>query len=298
MNALFDDREYATKLRQSEMFGVPPLSVLDGASGAWQERKREWCAGYPALVGAGGREDVGDGGFAHLATATNETSLKIGAVGDTATTFDPFLAEIAYRWWSRVGSKVFDPFAGGPARGLVADVLGREYLGVDIRSEQIEANEAAYDAGARWVAADAATFSPPACDFVFTCPPYGSLEVYSDLPNDLSTMDWPAFSDAYRRSIANAIEALRDDRFACFVVGNYKERRQLRDLVGLTVAACGEAGADYYGDLVYVQAIGSSALRAQAVFPKSHRPMPRHQMVLVFVKGDAREAAAYVEASA
>ena len=35
---------------------------------------------------------------------------------------------------------VFDPFAGGSVRGIVAAVLGRHYTGVDLRPEQIAAN--------------------------------------------------------------------------------------------------------------------------------------------------------------
>lgn len=30
-------------------------------------------------------------------------------------------------------------------------------------------------------------------DFVFSCPPYGNLEIYSDQPDDISTLDYPAF---------------------------------------------------------------------------------------------------------
>jgi hypothetical protein len=54
--------------------------------------------------------------------------------------FDPVLCEVVYRWFSPPGGRVLDPFAGGSVRGIVAGVLGRHYVGVDLREEQVEAN--------------------------------------------------------------------------------------------------------------------------------------------------------------
>lgn len=56
--------------------------------------------------------------------------------------FDPVLCELSYRWFSPPGGRILDPFAGGSVRGIVAAVLGRQYVGVDLRPEQIEANVA------------------------------------------------------------------------------------------------------------------------------------------------------------
>ncbi len=46
-----------------------------------------------------------------------------------------------YRWFCPPGGMVLDPFAGGSVRGIVAAVLGRDYTGIDLRQEQVEANE-------------------------------------------------------------------------------------------------------------------------------------------------------------
>jgi 1-aminocyclopropane-1-carboxylate deaminase/D-cysteine desulfhydrase-like pyridoxal-dependent ACC family enzyme len=56
--------------------------------------------------------------------------------------FDPVLCELAYRWFSPPGGRVLDPFAGGSVRGIVAACLGREYVGIELREEQVRANEA------------------------------------------------------------------------------------------------------------------------------------------------------------
>ncbi|MFM8745659.1 MAG: DNA methyltransferase, partial [Aestuariivirga sp.] len=56
--------------------------------------------------------------------------------------FDPILCEIAYRWFCPQGGTVLDPFAGGSVRGIVASRLGRRYVGIELRPEQVEANRA------------------------------------------------------------------------------------------------------------------------------------------------------------
>jgi hypothetical protein len=69
------------------------------------------------------------------------------AAGQTGTSiFDPVLCELAYRWFSPVGGVVLDPFAGGSVRGIVCAALGRRYVGIDLRQEQIEANRAQWPA--------------------------------------------------------------------------------------------------------------------------------------------------------
>lgn len=65
----------------------------------------------------------------------------VGGLTTTGTSvFDPVLCEIAYRWFSPPGGRVLDPFAGGSVRGVVASVLGRRYVGVDLSERQVEAN--------------------------------------------------------------------------------------------------------------------------------------------------------------
>ena len=127
---------------------------------------------------------------------------------------------------------------------------------------------------------------------ILSCPPYGTLEKYSDDPRDLSTMKADRFVGPYRAAIEKSVERLADDRFAVFVVGNYRESGRLVDLVGMTVEAFGRAGADYYGDLVYLQPIASASLRASGSFNAGRKPMPIHQHVVVCVKGDGMKAAA------
>lgn len=75
------------------------------------------------------------------ATGTGTENMAPGT-----SIFDPVLTELSVRWFSAPGAAVLDPFAGGSVRGVVAALLGRHYTGIDLRSEQIEANQRQWDA--------------------------------------------------------------------------------------------------------------------------------------------------------
>lgn len=227
-----------------------------------------------------------------------------GNAGQTAgagtSIFDPVLCELAYRWFSPQGGTVLDPFAGGSVRGIVAAMLGRQYIGIDLRSEQIDANRAQAaaicpDRLPDWRVGDSRNIGTiadgVAADFVFSCPPYADLEVYSDDPADLSTLDYPDFRAAYATIIAETCRLLRDDRFACFVVGEVRDKRgNYLGFVPDTIAAFRDAGLNFYNEMILVTAAGSLPIRAGKQFAATRKLGKTHQNVLVFVKGDAKRA--------
>ncbi len=287
----------------AERFIVPPFSVLNARDGAWQDRKRAW-------IGLGIESEKGRGDdltYGHSPSASfDHYRVKEGTRATTTvagtSVFDPVLCEIAYAWMTAPGDMVLDPFAGGSVRGVVASALGRRYHGIDLRSEQVESNRTqaesiCHSPMPEWVCGDSRIEAEraPESDLVFSCPPYGDLEVYSDNPADLSAMDWHDFGVAYRSIIKSAVDRLRPDRFACFVVGDIRDGRGLfRGLPGLTIDAFRDAGADLYNDAVMVTHVGSASMRVASHFNTS-RKMPRvHQSVLWFVKGDPRVATARV----
>jgi DNA modification methylase len=215
--------------------------------------------------------------------------------------FDPVLCELVYRWFSPPAGSVLDPFAGGSVRGIVASKLGRQYVGIDLRAEQIAANEqqAAIitpEQPPRWLVGDSRTvqtLAPGAYDLVFSCPPYADLERYSDDPADLSTLDYPGFLTAYRAIIAASVDLLRPDRFACFVVGDVRDGKgYYRNFVSDTIAAFHDAGARLYNEAILVTAVGSLPIRIGKQFSGARKLGKTHQNVLVFVKGDPRQATA------
>lgn len=130
-------------------------------------------------------------------------------------------------------------------------------------------------------------------DFILTCPPYGDLEVYSDDPADISTMDYPAFIAAIGAIYGHAVAKLRDDRFACVVVGDFRDKHGFyRNFVSDTIAAMQAAGAKLYNEAILVTAIGSLSIRAGRQFAAGRKLGKTHQNVLVFCKGDPKKATA------
>lgn len=284
----------------AERFLFSPFTVLDAKSGDWMERKRAWLA-------LGLRSEIGRS----ESLAYNTTKMKadfwrdkMGAEfesNDNGTSvFDPVLCELACRWFCGVGGQVVDPFAGGSVRGIIAAQLGLNYWGCDLRAEQVAANReqaAAICEGnvPEWVCGDSmeTLASAPDADFIFSCPPYGDLEVYSDDPADLSQMEWHTFVAAYKRIILRAVGRLKNDRFACFVVGDFRDKKGFyRDFVSTTIRGFEECGARLYNEAILATPVGSACMRVTKQFNASRKMAKTHQNVLVFCKGDPRKAAA------
>ncbi len=218
--------------------------------------------------------------------------------------FDPVLCELAYRWFSPEGGTVLDPFAGGSVRGIVAAKLGRQYIGHELREEQVAANRRQADEicaddalPPAWICGDSrnidTTCADVQADMVFSCPPYADLEVYSDDPKDLSTMKYSDFRAVYFEIIKKACDRLKPDSFACFVVGEVRDKKgNYIDFVGDTVQAFRDAGLHYYNEAILITCVGSLPIRAGKQFAASRKLGKTHQNVLVFVKGDGKRAAA------
>lgn len=220
-----------------------------------------------------------------------------GWAGSGTSIFDPVLTELCYRWFCVPGGQIVDPFAGGSVRGIVAHVLGYKYWGSELRLEQVEANQEQGESiipedPPLWVCGDAYEMLPdaPEADFIFSCPPYGNLEVYSDLPDDISNMDYRDFRNAYAKIIQRAVDKLKDNRFACFVVGNFRDKKTgfYHDFVGDTVRCFRKAGMGFYNEAILVTAIGSLPIRVTKYFQASRKLGKTHQNVLVFFKGDPK----------
>lgn len=230
--------------------------------------------------------------------------------------FDPVLCELMFRWFCPPQGHIVDPFAGTALSGIVATKLGRRFTGIDINPQQIDQNRVERDGlcseeeceRLEWLHGDSAEAveilteldidtagNGGQCDLLFSCPPYGDLVRYSDDPRDISTInDYNKFIGMYSTIIRETCKCLRDDRFAVYVIGDFRDPKTgaYRGFIGDTVAAHRAAGLELYNDMVLVTAIGSLPLRVGKQFTGSRKVGKSHQNVLVFVKGDPVRAAA------
>ena len=144
-----------------------------------------------------------------------------------------------------------------------------------------------------WICGDSRSDLPNGeVDLVFSCPPYFDLEVYGDNESDLSNAkNYDSFLASYRTIISEACARLKEDRFACFVVGDIRDKKgRYRNFVGDTVTALLDAGLHLYNDAILVTPVSTLALRAARPFNTSRKLGKTHQNVLVFCKGDPIKA--------
>lgn len=196
------------------------------------------------------------------------------------------------------GGQVVDPFAGGSVRGIVAGLLGYKYWGCDLSEKQIAANmeqkeSIAPETSVEWVVGDSLDeiSSAPEANLVFSCPPYGDLERYSDHPRDLSTMEYHTFIAAYKRIILKCYSKMKPNAFACFVVGDFRDKKtgHYRGFVADTINAFRDVGLPLYNDAVLITNVGACRFTTDKSFTTSRKLGKTHQNVLVFVKGDPRK---------
>lgn len=276
-----------------DKFGVPPFSILDSKQKYWVSRKNEW-------------KDFGikseDGRDVKFLPSTetrpswvkyNKKSLQGKAV---VSIFDPVLTELCYKWFCEGGGNILDPFTGGSVRGIIASQLGYKYTGFDIRKEQIEANNNNLEtltfpvAKPNWIVDDAENVKKHytiKSDLIFSCPPYHDLEKYSKDPNDLSNMDYQSFIEKYERIIKNCCDTLNENRFAVFVVSEIRDKEgHYKNFVRDTIQAFEKCGLEYYNEMVYLNQLGTLAMRTSENFINRRKVGKAHQNIICMYKGD------------
>lgn len=290
-----------------DSFIEPPFSVLDTRTGLWQARKRLWLSkGIKSEIGRNAKtyntaEWIKEKGGNGLNSNTLGTLVTSGGT----SIFDPSLTEVLYHWFCDKGGSILDPFAGGSVRGIVANYLGYKYTGIELRQEQVDSNrDQALDILSinnqpQWYVGDSdkilSEFNSEVknricnglCndfDFIFSCPPYFNLEVYSNLPDDLSNMNYDNFILKYRSIIKKSCQLLKKDCYACFVVGEIRDKDgNYIGFVPDTIKAFTDCGMKFYNEAILLNAIGTAAIRARGNM-KAEKLVKIHQNILVFKK--------------
>ncbi len=279
-----------TSVPDSNLFDsyiVPPFSTLDTRSGTWQKRKRGWVE----VLG-----NIGE---------TKEGLLAEGLmskINEGTSFFDPVLAEIIITWFSSPGFKVLNPFCGEATVAALSSVMGRPFVGVDIRKDQVTKNTAILErsgyTSSRFLCGNSANLDTilddggvtEKFDLIFSSPPYYDLEIYSSGEGDVSNMGtYDEFIDTYKQIFRKAVAVLNNNRFVVVKVSEIRdEKGAYRNFVGDNIRVFRELGLHYYNEIILVNSVGTGAMRARNTF--SGRKVVRlHQNVLVFYKGDMKK---------
>ena len=309
--------DFFTKKTQSngilrDNFIEPPFSVLDTRSGSWQSRKKEWKKlGIKSELGR-----LDDLTYKSDKTTTENLNYyrnrKRGAIHSeihrfdgqnnsddvsklSTSIFDPVLCELMYKWFCMDKGSILDPFAGGSVRGIIAHYLNYKYTGIELREEQVKAN---YDNAKEilsddnipcWIQGDSEIKLDELkdnYDFIFSCPPYMDLEIYSKDENDLSNMNDEDFIKKYENIIFKSCSYLNKDCYACFVIGDVRDKKTgfYKDFITITKTAFYKAGLKLYNDAVLLNVVASASMRAGKVFSSGKKLTKIHQNILIFKK--------------
>jgi DNA modification methylase len=275
-----------------DKFLEPPFSVLDTKGGGWQTRKRQWKQlGIESHLGREAECMPSQFGSKLDENGLDQYGRK-PMIGTSV--FDPALCELIYNWYCPENGNILDPFSGGSVRGIVANYLGYNYTGIDIRQEQIDSNREQalkllpVDKQPQYYVVDSnvvLTELMPMYDLVFSCPPYADLEVYSEIKEDLSTMEYNEFIKVYAEIIKKAVAKLKSGGYACFVVGDIRDKKGFyRDFISHTKQAFINAGAGLYNEAILLQPLGTAMLRAGKIFEAGGKLTKVHENVLIFKK--------------
>ncbi len=279
-------KEHSGRLEQ--VFVIPPISVLDVKSGRWKRRKKLWKS-------LGIESELG-----RSENLLSLSDLMKRMRQNTTSIFDPVLCECMYHWFTKEDDKILDCFSGGSVRGIVASKLKRNYTGIDLSENQIGHNimqgkKICESHMPNWICDNGLNVDKLELEkkfnFLFSCPPYYNLEVYSDNPEDISTMDYPDFLDDYREIIRKSCDRLHDNSFAVFVVGEVRGGNNYVGFVPDTIKAFEDAGMSYYNEMILLQEPVTAAMRAEKYMNASRKIPKSHQNVLMFSKGSPQDSA-------
>lgn len=259
-----------------------PFSILDSRVKKWKDRKQWWFDTYDIQ--------------SELGRTSIQSKSTFLSGSNTPSVFDPVLTELMYTWFCPPKGKILDPFAGGSVRGIVAEELGYSYVGIDVSEEQVLANQK-QSTKPTWIVGDSSDvldIDDRRYDMVLTCPPYYDLEVYTDNPNDLSTLSVNEFDQKYKDILTKSADKLKDNRFFVIVVSEVREPSvtgkystgRYRGLVRKTVDILEAAGLEFYNDLVLFNSQFQASRVANVYFRRNRKVASVHQNVLVFIKGN------------
>ena len=293
---------------------VPPMSVFDTRSGEWQTRKKLWrqlvnnktigetreATLYPSLLprypqlykkSQAEREKLGISFREYIENYATEEDLKLdGAFAAGTSLFDPVLAEVVMKWFAPKNGKIIDPFGGEPTKGIVAGVLGYNYVAVEFREEQVETNQRVcinYP-NVQYYHGDSNNIDQIVkegeFDLCFTSLPYYDLEVYSK--DDLSALgSYEEFMENYHNIFKKCVEKLKDDSFLVVKVGEIRNKKTgvYRNFVGDNITIFKDLGLNYWNEIILVNPVGTACLRAEKGM-ETRKVQHVHQNILVFKK--------------
>ena len=290
---LFNQEKLNLPKTLADKYIVPPFSVFNTHQLYFRKRLRMWTD--LGMVSKQGRLE-------HLSYDNRRMDKRNNEKSNGTSVFNPVLCEVIYKWFTLPESCIFDPFAGGITRGVVAAVLGHHYIGQDISKKQIDTNWKQYfelskkykiNGSCSWFNVDSLNTNKyeDSFDLVFTCPPYYNLERYTDKEGDLSNKPtYTDFLDSYTTCIHHAYNNLKDNSFFVIVVSDVRDKNtgEYYGFVADTIKILQSIGLKYYNEIILYNDTGNLAITSGNYLDRARKVGRQHQNVLVFYKGNTK----------
>lgn len=237
--------------------------------------------------------------------STREHTLKsFGGAGKktayTSTTsyFNPNLCKIVYSSYCPKNGKIFDPFSS-VVRPYVAKSMGYNYVGCEIRKDeaqkiqQILQNSFVFGEECEVSVhnIDCRKFeTTEKFDLIFTCPPYWTLETYSNEDGDMSNiLDYSQFLSEMKIVYEKCLTMMHENSYCCFVVADFRDYTDGRKLINRLIPfvsdmiMCGEsAGLVLYDKVILRKPMGTAPSRLKMW--NNRKTVRIHEELLVFRK--------------
>lgn len=217
---------------------------------------------------------------------------KMALLGSKYTTsiFNPHFAQMILSAYCPPKAKVYDAFGGGGTRGFIATAMGHEYMGIEIRPDEVERiKKRQNELGLNFemVCADSQFYpiEESYYDFSYSCPPYYDLEVYSTIDGDMSNVStYGEFLIMLRRSLETTFKGLKSSALCCWVVGNFRNNKgEYIHFNGDVMRIAKEIGFILHDELILWSAAGIAAQRA-GLFVANRKSVRVHEYLEVWRK--------------
>ena len=259
------------KLSMQERIGFVPLSIWEPDWNIVNQLK--------PIIGDSGESRELVGNKMKLMGSKYETSI-----------FNPHLAQMILSSYCPEKAKIYDPFSGGGTRGFIATAMGHDYYGVELRREEVDRIKnqmVKLDKKFHLLCGDSTNFYTDELkfDFIYTCPPYYNLEIYSNNQNDLSAQKtYQCFLNLLSLTIGNCFKMLDKNKLCVFVVGNFRDKNgELIHFNGDIVKIGKLNGFILHDEIIFWGASKCAAQRA-GQFEANRKSVRVHESVIIFKK--------------
>jgi len=278
-------------------YGLWPITVwdLDSTDRVMQKLKievgdgailRKGVSGLPSGYGKGKKGK----NWSH---ANKDINYKEGQKeNNTASVFNPIVAINIFNLYAPKQGICYDPFAGGGTRAIVAAKFGLDYVGVELRQEEVNAvyDRCKYnEVEVEIICASSANvpqIKSSSADFLLTCPPYWNLEQYKGGEEDMSMAGtYEEFLSILEKSIKESYRILKSGSLSCWIVGLFRDKDGELLALNHDIAWLHRGAGFKFKEEIVLNMKNTGAMQRVGSFDKGQGFLIRvHEYCLVFLK--------------